>query len=289
MGLIVPNYFIVEPTRVCNFKCFMCPNRFYNSTEKGHMSFELFRNIIDNINLYAKVIQLYWMGEPFLNPSLFDMIEYIKTKTKATVIISTNGSQLNTLNIDHLINSKLDVLIIDVDSGDSEEIYSKIRMGGDFKKLLISINALLERNSKIKVILQFLQFKFNIHQAKKFVNRWSNKCCELRFSWIDTWANQMPELRGVAHKLSPYEHETRKSCSDLWHKVTINYKGDVNLCCHDFHGIYKLGNLATDDLLTVWNSEEISKIRKEHIQGKYDGLCKNCIEWAKECEYEELL
>ena len=285
--LVLPKYYILEPSRKCNFRCFMCPYKDYSQEEKGVMALDNFHKIINEISPTAEIIQLYWMGEPLLNENIFTMIREIKEKTKAKLIISTNGYFLDKLACDKLVQSKLDSLIIDVDAA-CEETYKKIRIGGNYKKLIENIEYLLSINDSISINLQFLTFKFNEKEKQKFVKQWQGKKCKLVFSWIDTWAGQLSFLEKDGQELSPYIDEVRLPCSDLWYKMTINYKGDVNLCCHDYKGLYKIGNLLKDSVEQIWNNEEIKKIREQHELGKFEGLCANCIEWAKKEEYKEL-
>ena len=285
--MLIPNFYIIEPTRVCNYKCFMCPNRLYKKSEKGHMNYELFKKIIDDISKHALGIQLYWMGEPFLHPDIIDMIKYVKENTKAFLTISTNGSLLNKTTISLLNKTKLDQLIIDVDSGYSDKIYALIRKGGEFENITNNINMLIDSNKSIQIILQFIKFKVNIQEREDFVRRWQDCNCKLRFDWVDTWANQMPELIELACELSPYLYEQRQSCADLWNRAVVNYKGIVNLCCHDYKGLYNLGDMNIDDIETIWNNKIIKSIRNEHEKHHFNGLCEKCVEWAKDVEYKE--
>lgn len=285
--MFIPQYYILEPTRLCNFSCFMCPNKNYRGNEKGHMNLENFKFIVEQIAPFAETIQLYWMGEPFLHPYILDMIHFIKNNTKAKLIISTNGSCLQKSICDQLIHSKLDVLIIDVDAT-NEETYKKIRTGGDFNVLINNIKYLLSVNYSINVYLQFLEFNLNKDEKLSFVHKWENENCNVSFSWVDTWANQMNELVCHAESLSPYSTEMRGPCADLWNKMVINYLGEVNLCCHDYKRIYKIGNLLNNSVPEIWNNNTMQLLRKHHINAHFTGLCKNCVEWAKESEYLEL-
>ena len=129
-NVIMPLYYIIEPTNNCNYKCIMCPNKLYKNFQKGNMEIELFRKIVKQINNNAIYIQLYWMGEPLLNKDIYEMILFIKENSKSKVIISTNGSVLNNEASNSIIKSKLDILQISLDAISSNELYSSIRCGG---------------------------------------------------------------------------------------------------------------------------------------------------------------
>ncbi len=289
--MIYPLICIIEITRFCNYNCVMCPHKEIAIENQGNMSINTFMKIIDESCDFVKVYQLYWMGEPFLNPHIFDMIKYIRTKSNAVIVVSTNGSLLNSDLSKRIISSGIDKLIIDIDSGNNADIYSMIRCGGDFETVVKNVEdlILLNKENNIEIILQFLHFKINSEQLNIFMQRWKDKKCTLRIDWIDSWANQMPELIDMASEISPYADEERKPCADLWHRITINYKGEVNLCCHDYRGTIVFGNINKSNLIQIWNSDRLNKIRNNQNQGIYKELCENCIEWAKEFEYEEFL
>src|SRR3989344_6072567 len=65
-----PFFLMIEPSSICNLNCPMCPI-VLNKTDrdkKGHLKFESFKKIIDEIGDYLIVISLWNYGEPLLNP-----------------------------------------------------------------------------------------------------------------------------------------------------------------------------------------------------------------------------
>ena len=61
--------------------------------------------------------------------------------------------------------------------------------------------------------------------------------------------------------------------------MTINYKGDIILCCNDYFGKYKFGNVANEKLIDIWNKKGYKKIRQNNMDGKFSlDICKNCKE-----------
>lgn len=290
-GRIIPKVCIIEVSRYCNFQCFICPHKSMKMEEQGNMSLELFKKIVDDTCQFIEVYQLYWMGEPFLNKSIMEMIHYLREKSTASIMVSTNGSLLTERLCDEILQSGINKIIIDIDTGDSEQIYDSIRIGGNYPKLIKNVKYLISQNktNKTEIILQFLHLKANTEQLYLFKELWKDTACTLRVDWIDTWANQMPELKDLAVEISPYVNEERKACSDLWFRATINHKGQVNLCCHDYKGLYVFGDLNENSLLDIWNSKSLNELRTQQMRDQFTGLCSNCIEWAKEEEYEEFM
>ena len=283
--LPLPPYYIIESTNHCNFYCPICPNAFYKH-EKGHMDKRLLMKILDQISESARVIQLYWLGEPLLDDTIFEKVKLCKTMTTAKVILSTNGSLLTEKYTLRLCESGLDELIVSVDACESQEIYGKIRAGGNLKLLNENLETLLKYCGRMKVVLQFIDMFVNKCEKDAFLNKW--KYCHTEISCLYTWANQIPALNLSSDHLSPVREKKRMPCADLWTKMAIHWNGAVSACCFDFADHIHLGNCTEETLFAIWNGEMVKKIRQEHQRGYYSGLCKKCDAWAEIDEYEDM-
>lgn len=67
-------------------------------------------------------------------------------------------------------------------------------------------------------------------------------------------------------------------CSWLWSKAYINWRGDVVLCCSDYHYEVVFGNVMESDFATIFNSERFNAYREAHADGcgKLMPLCRDC-------------
>ncbi|MCB9249236.1 MAG: radical SAM protein [Ignavibacteriales bacterium] len=107
----MPMSFSIEPTNRCNLECPECPSGLGALTrELGLLSFENFKNWIDQIKTTGFYVQLYFQGEPFINKDLPKMLNYAREQNVYTSI-STNGLLLNEKNIDTLLENPPDKLI----------------------------------------------------------------------------------------------------------------------------------------------------------------------------------
>ena len=90
------------------------------------LSYKTFKNFIDQFGDYLLLIILWDWGEPFLNPDIFKIISYAKTKN-ILIHSSTNGNvRFSEEKAEELVNSGLDSLIVAVD-GATQETYGKYR------------------------------------------------------------------------------------------------------------------------------------------------------------------
>lgn len=284
----LPQYYIIESTNLCNFKCPICPNSIKRDFLKGYMNFNLLEHILSQIKYRAKVIQLYWLGEPLLDSSLVDKIVMCKKRTDAKVILSTNGSLLSEKLVRQLDDAGLDEIIISVDACENQKIYSQIRCGGNIKKLNKNIEVLLEYKGNIAVFLQFIDMYVNKSEKENFLKKWELSDCKTEVSCLFTWSNQIPALKIASDELSPVINKQRQPCADLWNKMAIHWNGDVSACCFDYSDSLHLGNCEEEMLIDIWNGIRARKLREEHLSGIYPGICKDCDAWAEIGEYEAM-
>lgn len=287
----LPKYYIIETTNKCNYSCNICPNSIRTAEDPiGCMSIELYERILNQIRDYAEVVQLYWMGEPLLNSEIFSFIRLCKERTKAKVIISTNGSLISDDVIQKLKYSGLDELVISVDACDSQTIYESIRRGGDLSQLNANIRKMLHNKGAIHIILRFIDMYVNHSELQGFLRKWSDYDCDLEISCLYTWANQMPSLNLASNNLSPVLKKTRAPCADLWNKLSIHWNGVVSACCFDYNNRLFLGDCNNKSLFDIWNDDLICELRDMHLAEQYKmiPLCRHCDAWAEKDEYIEM-
>lgn len=288
-GNFYPVYYGIEVSRHCNFACVMCPNSKYESRQKGNMSFQLFKKIIDEISPFAQIIKLHWIGEPLINKNIVSMIRYARKKSNAKLFMSTNASLLKGNLAEDIRTSGLDKIIFSLD-GNNKDTFEKIRIKGDFDEVVDNINNFIEAVEnkggpycEVKII----QFDSNKTEIDYFKRRWDKyRKTIVHIMWLSTWGGQLPELKNLSPNLSPNISHKRNACTDLWFKMQIDWSGEVALCCWDWSGTVSLGNVLNSSVKEIWQSNKINKERELQIQQNYHGICANCNEWAKMQEYE---
>lgn len=68
-----------------------------------------------------------------------------------------------------------------------------------------------------------------------------------------------------------------QKCSIPTDSMTINYKGDIVLCCNDYYGKYIFGNIKKENLMDIWNKPEFVEVRKKILKGDFNyPICKGC-------------
>lgn len=64
--------------------------------------------------------------------------------------------------------------------------------------------------------------------------------------------------------------------------LTIDYLGNVHLCCNDYLGQHNQGNINNEKIIDIWNKPNFKQIRKELRKGDFSlPLCKKCTGTTK--------
>ena len=151
----------IETASVCDLACPHCYRQFIATPDKI-MSKDLAFKIIDQASeLKVPSMKFNWRGEPLLNPSLFEIIDYAKKKGVLETIINTNATKLNKNMAKKIINSGLDLMIYSFDGG-TKNSYEKMRPGRFQKNDFNSIYENIKKFSELKKSLtqNFLERKF---------------------------------------------------------------------------------------------------------------------------------
>ena len=129
----LPKHVQVEVTTFCNMNCLSCGRR--DIIEKPHhMQFGELKEIFDAIQPHN--INLSGLGEPLLNPDIFKMIAYCKSKG-AVVNFPTNLNVSSKL-IRKLVEAGPQQIKVSIDSA-TPETYRRVRKANSFEKILKNI------------------------------------------------------------------------------------------------------------------------------------------------------
>ena len=98
-GLKCPKVIWLTPAFTCNLRCPGCVHgmdlkgrtlKDLFNTDKKFMTFDEFRSVVDDTVEFKPLLSLYGAGEPFLNPHVYDMVEYAGLERKFPLPFHTN-------------------------------------------------------------------------------------------------------------------------------------------------------------------------------------------------------
>ena len=265
----------IESTAKCNLFCPMCPRETIYFPPKD-MELPLFQKIIDQARDFLEFAVPYGVGEPLLNPEIYDMLAYCKRAGVPTGL-STNATVLTEAASRKLIASGLDYVIFAFD-GASRETFEKYRKGADFEKVRGNILAFLrvkkELRSRIFCIIQLVRLKENQFEIPELIRMWRIEGIDEVRIKKDEVHNEGSAIPGENGARPPLRHP----CYLLWRgPMYVHYDGTVFPCCY-IYPEEPVGNLKKNSLQEIWNSEGMVRLREAHVRGDLAAYrtCRNC-------------
>ncbi len=259
----------IEATNLCNTKCLHCPHKAI-SRVSGKMDLPTFQVIADKIkNKKADFsIEFSGMGEPLLNPLIYDFIKYVSNQGETS--LTTNGAALTPKNTQRLINSGLKRLTISFNGAD-KAVYENMMGGLSFEKAEKNLqNAVdMSKGSSTEVCA-------NVCVTKQTQNHFAEIINYLREEGIKTIYLAMCHNRGGFLKgdvvcSTPMPPSDAYRCDIFKSTMFISWTGEVLSCCHDLDGDNVMGNLLDEEIETILS-------RKTNIVNKgvkFD-ICREC-------------
>lgn len=259
----IPKVIYVETTNRCNAKCLMCPHE-KMKRPRGHMEWDLFTAIVDQCaQIEGRGLKLFLHkdGEPLMDPMLFERIAYAKDRLRRTQVhFNSNASLLTEDKAAAILDSPLDSIIFSVD-GASAETYEKIRIGLSYDRTVANIERFFEmraeRGRGPKASLQMVVSDINRHEMDAYRGRWEGKADRVVFKPMHNFLVQETSVHGKG-----LDRKQRYRCGMPFNVMLFYCNGDMGLCCWDYDHIVELGSIREQSLLSLYNSDRMSRIRR---------------------------
>jgi len=286
----LPLMVVLNITNACNLSCVHCPQSFLQAADDfkvRHMDWQCFEKIVHEISDNNEPVLLRFTGdgEPTMHPRLFDMLDFAKEHSAATINLTTNATKLTRKRCDAILSQGIDVIDISIDAL-TKPVYEQVRKGGDFDQLLANISYLLSQREALragtKVMVSFVKHDTNKEEADSFVNFWKPQVNEVMVRSLHSAVGLVKSEE--SKRLSNAEKLERYACPHLWKRLTIDFNHDVKFCAHEWSGNKDviLGNISSTSLASIWRGENLQMIRDRHVSGDHqDGfICTACSDWA---------
>ena len=288
--LETPFLIFLDPSDLCNFKCKFCPtgnNALIRKTKRrpGLMDFELYKKIVDDLCMFEKpikVLRLYKDGEPLLNPRFADMVRYAKESGCALQVdTTTNASLLEPKKNLELIAAGLDRIYLPL-NGLSDESYREFTgYKMDFNTLVDNIRHYYEHRENCLVCIKMVGDNLSRDDHNRFFEIFGNISDQIFIEHIaPCWpAFEMTDATPNA-SVGIYGQEIQEVevCPYIFYSLSINSDGKVSLCFLDWSRDLIVGNVKTDSVKDIWNSETLFDYRRMHLLKKRKGhpICAAC-------------
>ena len=296
----MPRMIDLEVSRVCNLRCPGCLRNVESSLchrDEKFCTLDRLRDIMEEIPT-IKGFNFMGDGEPLCNPEFLDIIEYIDSK-KIDTLVTTNGLLLSKGKIDWLAKNRVYRMHISVD-GSTKESYEKIRVGGDFGKVVENLKLLA--SSGINVCINTMMYENTMDEMPKMV-KMASELGVKEITFLMPICTMKTDNGGfpARPKASPKNYaifaETERLCNLLgvkwifpiklepmfrrlsfpWVRPEVSIEGDIYSCCYmigrgktwlDGHLVdipsrenYVLGNMFKDGFRNIWYGDAMNELR----------------------------
>ena len=273
-----PHQVLMESTSACQLRCIMCARTkaLKKGTLKvGHMEEWLALKIMHEIAVVNPKTRLWfcYFGEPTISKRVWSRIRIAKDKGIEKTILNSNGNLLRPAMCEQAIESGLDEIYIGLDAA-TPETYARVRVKGDFRKVVRNIYYLLEhKKENLKVTVQFGVYEENEHELETFKKYWTDLGVPIFVRPKLTWLGYLPEHHPT--------NETRYPCPWILDSLPIYYDGSVPYCICDWDNRMSAGDVKTQTLTEIWQGT-CRRWQNRHLAGRFQELpdfCQQCRDW----------
>lgn len=276
-----PLFLEVESTYACNYRCPKCPRTaISHEGMSGSLSNEMFDKLFAEAAQYGlPSITFSHGGEPLMRKDLAQLLAKAREAGIVDRMFHTNGSLLDYDRSVELIDCGLTKINISLDAA-SPEVYDRVRPGGDYRKVVDNVENFLRAKKEAgksypRVRVSFVVSEENRHEQAKFYEIWKDKVNVISFQKLYDFEKSHGAKGASAGECSGIDY----CCSQLTQLLTVNCKGDIYICEHDYSKEYLLGNLATHTIHDCWHSEQMNRFRQLHKAGRFHEIpmCRKCV------------
>ncbi len=293
----LPKLVMIEPSSVCNLKCLMCATQ-QKTRDSRFLSFLDFEKIIKQFPVIKELV-FCGIGEPLLNPELFEMVKLAKKRNIRFMNLITNGKLLTKENANKIIDSGVDRVQISVHSF-SQDVFSKLRNDlpenlENLKNNIKHLVSLKKGRNNPQIICTAVITKVNLDFLLDFIREAKKLGLDgVEFFQLTTYNDSLKYLNVSSESTVSFIREAKKlakkinleigflngndygRCYQLWNFIMIHADGMISPC----NGIFPfentgLGNILSEPLERIWNSENYNSLR-ESLKNNQLKNCRYC-------------
>ena len=263
----------IEISNLCNLSCRFCPG---TKRAKGKMDLARFAAILEKLKGYTEFLYFHLMGEPLLHPSLPQFLE-LAAKQGYKVILTTNGTLLEErqgLLLSSPAVHKVNISLHAFEANDLSipfETYvdSCLAYGKAAQDKKLTVFRLWNSGGEDQMNSLLFEKLEAVFPKPWKDGRKGTKIAPMvylepgdKFDWPDLSA---PEEEG------PY------FCYGLRDQIGVLWDGTVVPCCLDHEGDISLGNLLTQTMEDILESDRAKAIYEGFSKKEAaEALCRRC-------------
>ena len=292
--LPAPFVMYIEPTNVCNFECAFCPTGNKSllkncNRPSGFMPLELFKKLVDDLKEFPekiKLINLWKDGESFLHPDFPEMCQYLgQAHVAERFIARTNGTRLEPELCKKIIASGINEIGISVEAVNDDKYFQLTRRKFSYENLVKNVANLYKIRGNCRIYVKIIDVDLSEEEKQRFFNDFSGISDICTIEYLMGWSGNEFDFK-LGHKVEVTQNGSRKKniavCTLPFTCLSVNHNGKVSICCSDWMHKTIVGDIHSQSIYDIWNSQELKKFRLMHLHH-----CKYQNEACKSCEFIE--
>lgn len=305
LPLKLPLCVSIEPTNLCNFKCVMCfhgNNEYANGAKPlKNMEWSIFQKTLEDLDRWTdsasekiKLLKLYSLGEPLVNPRLCDMVKAVREKDVAEQIeITTNASLLRKEVSEKLVEYGLDIIRVSIYGIEEERNKYITKSSCTPSEIWENVRFLYECREaagKGKPKIYVKMFNEGERINKEFTQRYKDIADVVGIDEVfnvdvgegnDVFENYYDKEAVKEHQNSLESNifKEKRACRYPFTHMTVRNDGTVVSCCSDWLKELNLGNIKDHTLEEIWESRSLYDLRLKMLQSKGQ-----CFKACRVCE-----
>lgn len=256
----------VEFSEGCNLYCDFCGLQGIREKKVKNFRFmksNTARRISSQMSKYGwnSRVEFAMHGEPTMNPRFIDMVKIFRRGLPDNQLMMTsNGGGIIRAPVkilNELFDAGLNVFAFDN--------YQTVNIG---KKIIADLDEAMDRDFKV--------FYYpDVDPDASPHKRWSKDervfICVQDISQADKGTHSVLNNHCGAGA-PPLEEPLQARCAKPFRELSIRWDGNVAICCNDWRGVYKIGNIYEMTLEEIWLSERMDAARRFLYHGERGGL-----------------
>ena len=259
-----PVHVDIELAGKCQLACTMCPygDGSFDKSMQGMMPIEVAKAAILEAALYgASSIKFNFRGEPGLYKKLPNLVSIAKECGIVEASINTNLTAFTHQQLIELCAAGIDLIIISID-GATKKTYEKIRVKGDWEKLIDNFTFLCGLPNKPRIRVQAVRQEGNLEEIENGL-----------FRNLFEWPGHVELL---IQNLREDNKGARRRCPQPWQRLIVAWDGKVFACCSNWNNEFPVGEFPESSLYDIWNKSPLLKDLRQKAKSFSSFPCQHC-------------
>ena len=266
-----PRQLRLDTTTVCNAACLSCHRHI--SQRRGTMSGELIDKILRDVSQWAnpleEIVPVNY-GEFFTCDDWWAILKQINKYLPCTrIVIPTNGTLIDQSMVDKFCQiTTLKIINFSVNAFFDGTYAQFMGLDAGYKNRIPNLIKSIKVERPDIIIWASMVFDPQYQsdlERDKFIEFWQSQ-------------NVIPQILPAASANRPDKKvliPRTEPCWSIFSDFVVGFDGKLSSCCFDSGMVLDLGQYS-GALLSDWQNEKITALRKAHNEHRREGFCERC-------------